>query len=148
MLSAFKIKVKVKISEGGGDEMNYRSLVAPCGMNCALCQAYQGKGLKCDGCGKESERISCGKCRIRLCTNKQQFCFECRQYPCERLKRLDRRYREKYHMSMLENLNMIREKGLDLFVRRQNELYRCEVCGKLKTVHQKYCLFCGNENRK
>lgn len=56
--------------------------------------------------------------------------------------------REKYHMSMLENLNMIREKGLDLFVRRQNELYRCEVCGKLKTVHQKYCLFCGNENRK
>lgn len=49
---------------------------------------------------------------------------------------------------MLENLNMIREKGLDLFVRRQNELYRCEVCGKLKTVHQKYCLFCGNENKK
>lgn len=49
---------------------------------------------------------------------------------------------------MLENLNMIREKGLDLFVRRQKELYRCEVCGKLKTVHQKYCLFCGNENKK
>ena len=53
--------------------MNTINTIAPCGMNCALCQAYQGKGLKCDGCGKESERISCGNCRIRLCANKQEF---------------------------------------------------------------------------
>lgn len=44
--------------------MKVKNLIAPCGMNCALCQAYQGKGLKCFGCGNMSKRKSCQNCFI------------------------------------------------------------------------------------
>lgn len=40
----------------GEKEMTLQQLVAPCGMNCALCQAYQGKRLACHGCGHGGER--------------------------------------------------------------------------------------------
>lgn len=42
--------------------MTLEQLVAPCGMNCALCQAYQGKGLACNGCGHGGERKACQNC--------------------------------------------------------------------------------------
>ena len=73
--------------------MTQQQLVAPCGMNCALCQAYQGKGLACH---------ACQNCSIQKCENKKTFCFECTRYPCKRLKALDKRYRTKYHMSIPE----------------------------------------------
>ena len=123
--------------------MTQQQLVAPCGMNCALCQAYQGKGLACHGCGHGGERKACQNCSIQKCENKKTFCFECTRYPCKRLKALDKRYRTKYHMSMLENLALIQANGLDEFVRQQNERYRCSSCGKLRTVRQDYCLYCA-----
>ncbi|MEE0709031.1 MAG: DUF3795 domain-containing protein [Gemmiger sp.] len=123
--------------------MTQQQLVAPCRMNCALCQAYQGKGRACHGCGHGGERKACQNCSIQKCKNKKTFCFECTQYPCKRLKALDKRYRTKYHMSMLENLALIQANGLDEFVRQQNERYRCSSCGKLRTVHQDYCLYCA-----
>lgn len=118
-------------------------LIAPCGMNCMLCQAYQGKGLSCQGCGQETERKSCQNCTIYKCVKKTRFCFECQNFPCLRLKRLDQRYRSKYHMSMLDNLHDIQKNGLAQFIAQQNKKYRCERCGRLKTVHQQQCLYCG-----
>ena len=123
--------------------MTQQQLVAPCGMNCALCQAYQGKGLACHGYGHGGERKACQNCSIQKCENKKAFCFGCTQYPCKRLKALDKRYRTKYHMSRLENLALIQTNGLDEFVRQQNERYRCSNCGKLRTVHQDSCLYCA-----
>lgn len=120
-----------------------RQLVAPCGMNCALCQAYQGKGFACHGCGHGGERKACQNCAIQKSENKKVFCFECAEYLCKRLKALDKRYRTKYHMSMLENLASIQTKGLEEFARQQDERYRCSKCGKLRTVHQDYCLYCA-----
>ena len=58
--------------------------IAPCGMNCALCQAFQGKGIVCPGCGENVTRTSGRKCSIRLCGQKTRFCFTCSQYPCAR----------------------------------------------------------------
>ena len=122
-------------------------IVAPCGMNCALCQAYQGKGLACNGCGKGGERKACQNCSIRQCEHKTAFCFECASYPCKRLKALDKRYRTRYHMSMLENLAFIQANGLEEFVRQQNEKYRCARCGKLRTVHQDHCIYCAQMDK-
>lgn len=127
--------------------MTREQLVAPCGMNCALCQAYQGKGLACRGCGQGGERKACLNCAIQKCGHKKSFCFECAGYPCKRLRALDKRYRTKYHMSMLENLAFVQTNGLEAFVRQQNERYRCSKCGKLRTVHQDYCLYCAAADR-
>lgn len=51
-------------------------------------------------------------------------------------------------MSMLENLAFLQANGLEEFVRQQDEKYRC---GKLRTVHQEYCIHCATlekANRK
>ena len=91
----------------------------------------------------------CVRCIIRNCeiikTNQSGFCYECPKYPCRRLKELDRRYRTKYGMSMIENLGFIREQGLSAFVDKEAERWRCHKCGGVICVHRGYCFACGEK---
>jgi hypothetical protein len=126
-----------------------RSHVAPCGMNCALCLAYQRPKNRCTGCwgGDAGKPDSCRLCIIRNCPtikeNSSQFCYECSKIPCRRLKQLDARYRTKYGMSMMENLVEIKEQGVDTFLAHQAERYTCPDCHGLLCVHRPQCLNCG-----
>lgn len=104
------------------------------------------KGLICYGCGNGGKRKASLNCSIYRCKYKNNFCFECVKFPCQRLKQLDKRYRNKYQMSMLENLEYIKVKGLDAFIKYQDKKYRCNNCGKLKTVHLDYCIYCKKSN--
>ena len=63
--------------------------------------------------------------------------------PCRRLKDLDKRYRTKYHMSMMENLSHIMKWGLDVFVKSEEERWACSHCGEILSVHKKVCIHCG-----
>ncbi|MGV8107825.1 DUF3795 domain-containing protein [Methanospirillum sp.] len=123
-------------------------LIAPCGMNCALCLAFQRQKKRCPGCMEEDPNNphSCQVCIIRNCptilNNLSHFCYECENMPCKRLKQLDKRYRMKYGMSMIENLNEIKEKGMDVFLTHQVEKYACKTCGGLICVHRSWCLTC------
>jgi hypothetical protein len=45
-------------------------------------------------------------------------------------------------MSMIENLNEIKEKGMDVFLTHQVEKYACKTCGGLICVHRSWCLTC------
>jgi len=89
----------------------------------------------------------CRRCIIINCevikTNSSGFCYECEKFPCRRLKQLDKRYRTKYAMSMLENLTNIRELGLAAFVAGEKERWRCLKCGGTICVHRGYCYNCG-----
>ena len=64
--------------------------------------------------------------------------------PCENLDRLDRRYRTRYAMSMVENLKGLKERGMDEFLRNQQRKYECPACGDVISVHDKKCYSCGN----
>ncbi len=75
--------------------------------------------------------------------NEIEFCFECKDMPCENLDRLDRRYRKRYDMSMVENLKEIRDKGINEFLKTQEEKYGCPQCGDVISVHDKKCYVCG-----
>lgn len=76
------------------------------------------------------------KCGIRLCKKRQgQYCFKCEDFPCDRLKRLDKRYREKYGMSEITNLEMIRDKGMDKFM--EGECYKWQSSKGTLCVHDK-----------
>jgi hypothetical protein len=127
------------------------SLIAPCGMNCGVCLAYLRKERKCPGChGEDTEKNkSCVKCIIRNCetikANKSGFCFDCPTYPCKRLKDLDKRYRNKYFMSMIENLEYIRGSGLSSFVEKEELRWQCAKCGGVVCVHRGYCFNCGEK---
>lgn len=130
--------------------------IAPCGMNCALCRAYQevGNPLK-----KGAKRKTCPGCipRGKHCLHMAdacdavgkglvRFCLMCERFPCGRLKRLDKRYRTKYHMSMIENLVLIRDRGMDAFLQAQKDAWTCEACGEhLVCCHNGLCLSCDSD---
>jgi hypothetical protein len=61
----------------------------------------------------------------KLAKNEIKFSFECKNMPCDNLNRLDRRYRKRYDMSMVENLKDLTEKGMKKFLRVQEEKYEC-----------------------
>lgn len=131
-------------------------LIAPCGMNCYLCRAYRPdkEYIKtCPGCRGEnhSKPRSCVACRIKNCEKMQtggfKFCFQCDGYPCARLKRLDKRYRVKYGMSMIENLGNIKKYGVRQFITSQKERWACAQCGTILCVHKPQCFACGSQWR-
>ena len=100
------------------------NLIAPCGMNCGLCLNYLRAENKCPGCisGRKVNGKSCIKCGIKLCKERKgDYCFDCDKFPCERLKRLDKRYQERYGMSEIENLKNIRKRGIKVFVENEEK---------------------------
>jgi len=129
------------------------SAIAPCGMNCRLCYAYQRRKNTCAGCrGPDAGKPKyCVTCRIKNCPDLAgcgaDFCYACDRFPCARLKQLDRRYRTKYGMSMLENLGAIREKGLAAFLAAETEVWLCD-CGSFLSVHRGECPNCGTKNER
>ena len=123
--------------------------IAPCGMNCTLCHSFQDSKSKCPGCRSKTgiTRKSCSNCAIRNCDKKENYCFECDIFPCKQLNNLDKRYRMRYGMSMLDNLHYIQNNGEKAFLANQNKKYACPECNKPRTVHYDYCIYCKQEKR-
>jgi hypothetical protein len=128
-------------------------LIAPCGMNCRLCLGYIRKINTCPGCRMindlDNQKSKCrNRCRITNCEQiaggRIKYCSDsCNNYPCARLRQLDKRYRTKYGMSMIDNLEMINEFGIRYFVRNEKEKWVCPECGEMICVHRPTCLSCG-----
>lgn len=129
--------------------LNKISLIAPCGMNCGICMAYLRDKNKCPGCRATdtNKAISVIRCRIKNCEAIQKsevkFCFGCNSFPCKNLKHLDKRYRAKYNMSMIENLENIKKNGIRKFIRNEKIRWSCSECGGTICVHRGYCYSCG-----
>lgn len=124
-------------------------LIAPCGMNCGTCMAYLRDKNICKGCWSTFgyKSTSCSNCAIKNCDQLEKtdskFCYECPKFPCTRLKQLDKRYRHKYNMSMIENLDYIKKFGLENFELKESIRWKCETCGGVVCVHKGYCLKCN-----
>ena len=58
---------------------------------------------------------------------------------------LDKRYRERYPMSMLENLAFIKDQGTDAFLQKEAETWQCPGCGGIIFCHNGICFDCGIE---
>jgi len=123
-------------------------LIAPCGMNCGICLAYLRNKNTCKGCrgSNDNKPASCIHCIIKNCESLNRthsnFCYDCDTYPCKRLKQLDKRYRTKYHMSMIDNLEHIKLHGLDKFTQEEHTRWLCKTCGGTICVHRGVCLIC------
>lgn len=119
-------------------------LIAPCGMNCGTCMAYLRTKNRCPGCrvNSENKAVSVQRCVVTKCEYLQRldskFCYECEKFPCLRIKQLDKRYRTKYRTSFIENLNMIKEKGLDKFLEFESGRRTCINCGSILCVHREH----------
>lgn len=100
-----------------------KDLIAPCGMDCGLCKSHLRKKDPCLGCNNvqigSKTRVGC---KIRICSKRKgKFCFYCKDFPCNNLKHLDERYRNKYCMSEINNLKYIKKHGIDKFVEKENK---------------------------
>ena len=125
--------------------------IAPCGMNCGTCVAFLRAAKPCLGCRFEnngSKPKHCDSCIIKNCEHLAQtesgFCFDCPKFPCVRVKNLDKRYRQNYGISLIENLNNIKEKGLSAFVEGEQNRWKCKSCGSVLCVHRNNCLNCNS----
>lgn len=128
-------------------------LIAPCGMNCAICSRYLAyvnnlKRSQCAGCRPSNKRCSylfdkCSGINNALEGNATApFCFECDQYPCKQINRMDDRYRNNYKMSVKNNLAYINDNGIDEFIKAQYREYHCSKCGELISIHNRKCFKC------
>ena len=127
------------------------SLIAPCGMNCGTCIAYLRPKNKCIGCRIESDdkRTTRVMCVVKNCVKLEEtaskFCYDCEKFPCKRIMQLDKRYRTKYRTSFIENLTMIKEKGIDSFLEFESNRRTCPNCGSVLCVHRDKCLVCERD---
>lgn len=119
-------------------------LIAPCGMNCSICIAYLRERNKCPSCrGSDVKKpITRVECKIKICKNLNTFCYECEKFPCDNLKHLDKRYRTKYNMSMIENLENIKKLGIEEFLKNEEIRWICTECGGTICVHKGVCFNC------
>jgi hypothetical protein len=124
------------------------SLIAPCGINCSVCRGHLKAKNKCPGCRatdtcKPKSRIACS---IKTCqvfnSGKVNYCFECESFPCRNLEQLDKRYRTKYGMSVIENLLSIKTSGIRKFLKEEKVRWTCKACGGTVCVHSGTCSSC------
>lgn len=126
------------------------AIVAPCGVNCGVCIGYQREKNKCCGCLVPgiNKLAHCSKCLIKFCAEHQKaqftYCYECPKFPCARLKRLSKRYTEKYHCNLIANLQRIAQGGLEDFLKAEDERWKCRQCGEILSVHRNTCQSCGS----
>ena len=135
-------------------EETREKLIAPCGMNCGICSGYlaskydiKSKGIKmpyCIGCRPRDKKCAFlkKKCDL-LMEGKVQYCYECDDFPCLTLQHLDKGYRNKFRMSMIENLEFIRENGTTRFLEKEAAKWKCTECGAEICCHNGICFNCG-----
>ena len=120
---------------------------APCGMNCLVCYKHCHHKRPCAGClqSDAGKPAHCRACAIKACARERglSFCYECPAHPCKRIKDLDKSYRTRYGVSLLENSAFVKAHGLAAFMERQRARFTCPMCGGIISLHDAECSECG-----
>ena len=122
-------------------------------MNCTICSRYLAfinnlDRPQCAGCRPNREKCSylfdkCSGINHDIkCNESTPFCYECDQFPCKEIKRMDKRYKSGYNMSVIENLEFIEQNGVGKFAETQQEKYQCSKCDGLISIHNRKCFRC------
>ena len=128
-------------------------LIAPCGMNCGICSSYLAmkndlisqrvKARYCAGCRSRNNPCAFQKRCSLLKKGQVKYCFECDKFPCKNLDPLNTRYSTSFHMSMIENHTYIKEHGMEKFLEKEAEKWKCPECGGVISCHNGICYSCG-----
>ena len=134
-------------------------LIAPCGMNCGICANHlalkhevRSKGIKmpyCAGCKPRDKKCSFlkKKCEI-LMHNRVEYCYECGDFPCDKLLHIEKGYKDNFKISFIENLEYMKEHGIERFLEKEAEKWQCPECGDVICCHNGICFSCGFERLK
>ncbi len=123
-------------------------MLAPCGINCAVCYRYLGK-KPCAGCRADTDTAQqhIRRCKIKNCAGESglSHCFLCAKFPCGLIKNLDKRYKTRYGVSLAENGLAAKEMGIAHALAKQLEAYTCTACGGVISMHDGICSQCKTE---
>ncbi|MFX1479727.1 MAG: DUF3795 domain-containing protein [Promethearchaeota archaeon] len=138
------------------------NLAAPCGIYCGACRQYLL--WKKDLLKERGYKMGCKGCRIRnkncafirrdcLTLKKKQleYCYECEQFPCQNLQKINSQYQERWSVNLIENLKRIEEIGIEKWLQEQKELYTCPECEGEICIHDTECYDCNmiiNPNKR
>lgn len=121
-------------------------MLAPCGITCAVCYVHLRQKKPCFGCrGLDASKPEhCRKCKIKDCATGQgiDFCFECSTFPCATIKRLDKSYRQRYQVSLIENGIRAKTVGIEQHLLEEKEKWTCVQCGGVISLHDRACSEC------
>ncbi|MFW9939502.1 MAG: hypothetical protein ACFFFT_00580 [Candidatus Thorarchaeota archaeon] len=73
------------------------------------------------------------------------YCYECEQFPCQNLQKIDFQYQERWSVNLVENLKRIKVVGVEKWLQEQKVLYTCPGCGGEICIHDTECYDCGNK---
>lgn len=130
------------------------ALIGPCGFYCGTCRHYlaRAKGLLkeknlkdgCKGCRAQNKTCVWVKKDCTLLRNQHvDFCFECNDFPCENLKKLDKRHIENDNISPINNLLEIKKMGAKQWLIQEKKKWACPECGGNFCGTDKQCYDCG-----
>lgn len=134
-----------------------------CGLYCGACEVLianknetveviartwnvEPEQLGCSGCKSAINAVYCVDCGIKRCAEnkKVEYCFECDEYPCSRLVTF-RNDEHPHHSIVLQNLDLVRNQGIDQWLEQQRIRWNCPNCGKGFSWYDKICAVCGSE---
>ena len=96
-----------------------------------------------EGCRPRYKKCAFLKKRYDLLlSNKVEFCCECQEFSCEKLKHIDKRYQTFFRMSLIQNLESIERNGMSKFLESQEVRWRCPKCGEAICCHNGLCFNC------
>lgn len=131
-----------------------------CGIYCGacLCNIVQEAGNieeVAQKLNRTVEQLTCSECKIVLhqdccfvtcCTTKGiSNCSECPQMPCEEIIKFANDG-VKHHAGIIDNLQRIKEIGLNEWLSEQKEFYTCKECGERIGWSYTSCSKCGHIN--
>ncbi len=129
------------------------NMVAPCGMDCAICELHTcnentplynklidrgipKESVPCKGCRAISGMCPVIKdqCKTYLCFSGRNisFCFECDEFPCRKLHPAADRAEVLPHNLKVFNLCTIKSEGIEEFIDRSTELRNRYFKGKIQ----------------
>ena len=131
-------------------EKNPDYLFASCGMNCLVCYVHLKKKKPCNGClGNEIDKPDrCKTCKIKVCaiTKGHKYCFECSDFPCKEIVNMEKSYNKRYAASLLENAGYVKENGIEKFMAKEQEKWKCPKCEGVISLHDGVCSECGEQH--
>lgn len=128
------------------------NLVAPCGIDCGICELHTcghdhelfikltSKGmpkekLPCDGCRSVAGNcpVIGGVCETYKCISEKnvKFCYDCDEFPCEKLHPAANGAGVLPHNIKVFSLCTIKRIGLDAFVEKSPEIKKRYYAGKM-----------------
>ncbi len=124
------------------------NMVTPFGINGTYCYVRHKKKKQCKGCRQKDETklVSCQKCKIKAGINNKYvvFCYECVDFPCVLVKRLDKSYQTRYDESLKKKLEFIKEQGLEAFLNSEKSDLNVETVKDTLTYRIRFVFSVGN----